>query len=190
MVTQSIVDEDIRMISEQISDKCKELVKPTKVLRIAFLYPSMLIVGYLIAFLYVKLTYTPYVNSFGDLVSFSNAMSAEVATTCFGILFALIIGFVLYGPVLVYLSLPEKIRNASLVISSIRGTCIKTIAIVTSLNWGVAILGATVNTTFLCLSPAMILISIFVTQFVVNAEIARYGLGAVMGKINKVLRNI
>ena len=121
----------------------------------------MIIVGYVISLFYLKLIYSPYVDSCGNMIYFSNVMSAEVATNCFGGIFALIMGFALYSPALAYLSVPEKVRKASFVISSLRGTCIKTIAIMISINWIIAILGVVVNTIFLCLAPAMILISVF-----------------------------
>ncbi|EAW2151952.1 hypothetical protein R7652_004108 [Salmonella enterica] len=188
MVTQTIVNKDIQMILEHLSDNSKELVKPFAALQVAFFFPVMIIVGYLMALFYVKLTYSPYVDSFGNMVYFSNAMSAEVATSCFGGVFALIMGFALYGPSLAYLSVPEKVRIASFVISSLRNTCIKTVSIMVGINWIIAILGAMVNTIFLCLAPAMILISIFVVQWVINSEITRYGFSVVLNKLKNLAR--
>lgn len=190
MVTQANVIEDIRVVSENLSDTTKELVKPSYALMWAFFFPVVIIAGYLIALAYVKLTYIPYVNAFGDMVYFSNAMSAEIATNLFGVLFAIVVGGALYGPALAYLSVPEKIRNTSLVISSLRKTCKKTVATLIGLNWCISLLGATVNTIFLCAAPAMILLSVFITQFVINSEVTRFGFASVIDKLNKIVKKI
>lgn len=190
MVTQANINEDMRMVSENLSDANKELVKPMQALKLSFAFPATIIAGYLVALIYVKLTYTPYVNGFGDIVTFSNALSAEIATNSFGVLFAIAMGIALYGPALAYLSVPDKIRKTSLILSSLRGTCMKTVAVLVGLNLCIALMGATVNTIFLCVAPAMVLLSVFIVQVVVNSEITRYGFGAVLNKLNKIVKKI
>ena len=190
MVTQANVNDDIRMVSENLSEGNRALVRPIDALKTAFSFPTTIIAGYLIALAYSKAVYTPHVDGFGDIVPFSTFMSAEIATTCFGVLFALILGFSLYGPALAYLSVPEKIRRDSLVISSLRNTGKKTVMLLILINWCVALMGVLVNSIFLCAAPAMLLLSVFITQWVINSEATRYGFASVLEKLNSMLKKM
>lgn len=58
------------------------------------------------------------------------------------------------------------------------------------LNWLFSLLGVMVSTVFLCAAPAMLLMSLFITQMVINAEVARYGFSAVLDKLNKLVKKI
>ena len=190
MITQANINEDLRMVSENLSDTSQQLVKPIHALKLSFFFPVSIVVGYLIALIIVKIQYVPYMNSFGDVVTFNDAMSAELATNGFALLFSVIMGFALYGPALAYLTVPEKVRDGSIIISSLRRTCKKTVVFMIVLNWLVSLLGVMVSTVFLCAAPAMLLMSLFITQMVINAEVARYGFSAVLDKLNKLAKKI
>lgn len=190
MLTQANVNDDIRMVSEHLSEANRALVRPLEALKAAFFFPAIIIVGYIVALAYTKITYTPYVDGFGNVVSFSRSMGAEIATNCFGMLFAVIIGLSLYGPSLAYLSVPEKVRRDSLILSSLRSTGRKAAIVLVLINWCVALMGVLINSIFLCASPAMLLLSIFFIQWIINSEITRYGFSTVLEKLNKVLKKI
>ena len=94
-----------------------------------------------------------------------------------------------YSSVLVYLSIPEDIRNRSIIITSIRST-VKKMALViwgsaTLLSlvgiitdWGILLAGSV---------PALLFISIFVTNGYLGLQSARYGLGPLMSTANKMM---
>lgn len=94
-----------------------------------------------------------------------------------------------YSTVLIYLSIPENIRNRSIIITSIKST-VKKMALVL---WGSAVLLSIVGLIFdwgTLLGgsvPAILFVSIFVTNGYLGIQSARYGLGPLMSTANKMM---
>lgn len=94
-----------------------------------------------------------------------------------------------YSTVLVYLSIPEDIRNRSTLITSLRSTVKKIVlylwgsATLLSLvgmisDWGILLAGSI---------PAVLFISIFVTNGYLGIQSTRYGLGPLMSTASKMM---
>ncbi|EOW6430015.1 hypothetical protein ACOZVK_003791 [Cronobacter sakazakii] len=190
VITQDNVNDDIRMISDSLTANGKVLVRPIAALKVAFFLPMTILAGYLLAMSWLAMTYTPYTNAFGDVITFGRAMSAEIATVGFCTLFALFIGVALYGPSLAYLSVPEKTRIDSVVITSLRKTGMKLVTGILVINWTVALLACLVDSTFICASPFILLLSVFLLQWVISAEVTRYGMSSLMTKLTKLAKKI
>ncbi|MEB6622667.1 hypothetical protein [Enterobacter roggenkampii] len=94
-----------------------------------------------------------------------------------------------YSSVLVYLSIPEDIRDRSIIITSIRST-VKKMALIL---WGSATLLSLVGIISDCgillagSVPAFLFISIFVINGYLGIQSARYGLGPLMSTANKIM---
>lgn len=113
VITQNDVGNDIKMITESLSDKNRPLVSPVSALKIAMLWPGLSLLGYIAAIAWITLTSPPVNDAWGDPVNIVRDFSLGYAFTGVTIVFGLAIGAGMYGPALFYLTIPESIRGQS-----------------------------------------------------------------------------
>jgi len=189
VITQNDAGNDIKMITDSLSDKNRPLVAPLAALKVAMLWPGLCLMGYLISLILVLVTYTPVFNSFGDPVSFGSDYGMGLAAFALTIAFALAIGAGMYGPALLYLTIPEDIRSKSLVISNMKMLVKKLGAFFIICNFMLAV-AVYFYRDLMVASPLLLLFSFIIMQGILSAEMTRYGIAPLMKKMVSLARKI
>lgn len=189
VITQNDVGNDVKLITDSLADKNRPLVAPVAALKIAMLWPGLCLMGYLSALLWVLMTYTPVFNSFGDPVSLGSDYGMGLAASALTIAFALAIGAGMYGPALLYLTIPEKIREQSLVISNMKKLVQKVGLFFILCNFMLAV-AVCFYRDLIVASPLLLLFSFIIMQGIISAEMTRYGIAPIMKKMVSLARKI
>jgi hypothetical protein len=186
---------EIAEIISGISGDERPVTSPKQAFQIVAIYPAMMLLTVTMIWFafYVSVIQAGdnsglglkfYLEAAQLVMGYGGWISLGV-TTVVAIFFILIN----YSSVLIYLSIPEDIRNRSIIITSIRST-VKKMALVL---WGSAILLSIVGIIFdwgILLAgsvPAVLFVSIFVTNGYLGIQSARYGLGPLMSTANKMI---
>lgn len=186
---------EIAEIISGISGDERPVTSPKQAFQIVAIYPAMMLLTVTLMWFafYVSVIRAGdnsglglkfYLEAAQLVMGYGGWISLGV-TTVVAIFFILIN----YSTVLIYLSIPENIRNRSIIITSIKST-VKKMALAL---WGSAVLLSIVGFildwgTLLAGSvPAILFVSIFVTNGYLGIQSARYGLGPLMSTTNKMM---
>lgn len=189
-ITRNDINQDISLLTNSLSDNELPLVSPGSALKLSMVFPFSFISIYTMAICWRWYFFVPKEDAFGYSRTFIESMSSELGFAAFGVLCALIIGASLYGPSLLYLSIPSHVREKSLVINKMKSLIRKMAAIVMLANLIIAVIGATWFAEVIAAAPFAIMLSFFLMQWVVSAEITRYGIGPVMKKLSSLVKKI
>lgn len=188
-ITQADVNKDIRMLADSIEDENRPLVNPVQALKISMLWPLSCAAVYAIAVSWAIYNFTPHIDHFDNMTTLTGEYGFVLAACSLAILFCLFIGASLYGPALAYLSLSEEARDKSLIIRRLKKVTLKVGGFFLLCNLGIAVLSIKFPSV-LVISPFSIIVSFLITQGVVGAEAARYGISSIFGKVNKLANKI
>ncbi|EHV9142496.1 hypothetical protein K1K55_004074 [Salmonella enterica] len=189
VITQNDVKNDLHMLVGSINDGSKQLAKPIEALKISMLWPLSSVAGYLLSMLWLSITYQSYVNHFDNVVTLLDEYGFAIGFGAISIVFSLFIGFALYGQAIAYLSLGKEARDNSIIIDKLKRLISKLGFLTFFANVLLAV--ATIYIPDLLVgAPLMLMFSFIVMQMIISAEISRYGLGVVLGKINKIVEKL
>lgn len=188
IITQNDVNNDLNMLAKSIEHTNRPLVSPLQALRISAIWPMICMAAYMIALAWIILTFKVPNDPFFDAVNpYLHYLGVNLAASLLSLIFAMGIMVGLYGPSLAYLSIPKDIRDKSLVIKRLKHV-IKRLGIITiACNMLLAVFSLFYPIA-ICASPLMLVISFLVMQMIVSAEIARYGMSSVMGKLAGMMK--
>lgn len=189
VITQNDVGNDIKMITDSLSDKNRPLVAPVAALKIAMLWPGLCLLAYLTAFILVIISYPPVYDAWGDPVSIFWDYSFGFAAMGLTVAFGLAIGAGMYGPALFYLTIPDAVRNQSLIISSMKKLVKKVGLFFIFCNLALAV-AACFYRELMAASPLLLLFSFIIMQGILSAEMTRYGIAPLMKKMVSLARKI
>lgn len=112
------------------------------------------------------------------------------AIPVYGSLLIAFVQVIMFAPqIAIYHSLPSNVRAQSLVMGALKSVARKCLLIML----GLVLLANIVSIFFpmmLFATPVIMLLSIFVFNYIIGFEIAKYGLGPVIQKISKVLEKV
>lgn len=189
VITQADVNNDIRMLAESIEDDRRVLVSPLHALKLSMLWPLSCAVVYAIAISWIAYDFAPHVDHFDNMTTLTGEYGFVIAASAIAIVFSLLIGVSLYGPALAYLSLSKEAREKSLIIGRLKKISFKMGLFFFLCNLAVAIVSFKIPYV-LAVSPAALIISFLIMQGVIGAEMTRYGMSTVFGKLNKLAKKI
>jgi len=189
VITQNDVGNDIKMITDSLSDKNRPLIAPVAALKIAMLWPGLCLLGYLSAFAWIISTYVPVYDVYGDPVSIFWDYSFGFASLSVTVIFGLAIGAGMYGPALFYLTIPETIRDQSLIISHMKKLAKKLGVFFILCNLALA-LAVCFYSELMVASPFLLMFSFIIMQGILSAEMTRYGIAPLMKKMVSLARKI
>lgn len=189
VITQNDVGNDIKMITDSLSDKNRPLIAPVAALKIAMLWPGLCLLGYLSAFVWIISTSVPVYDVYGDPVSIFRDYSFGFVFTGLAVVFGLAFGAGLYGPALFYLTIPEVIREQSLIISHMKNLAKKLGVFFILCNFSLA-LAACFYRELMVASPFLLMFSFIIMQGILSAEMTRYGIAPLMKKMVSLARKI
>lgn len=190
VITQNDVNNDLNMLTSELAGQNRQLVSPVAALKLSMAWPMVCVSAYAISLaVSVMLFKTPDDPFFSGLNPYFHYMGADLAAGAISLFFALAIGFGLYGPAMAYLSIPKEVRQKSLIISRLKKTAAKMAVITAGCNFVLAIISLFYSAA-ICAAPIMLLVTFLVMQGVMSAEITRYGMSTVIGKVSKLLKKI
>ncbi|EAY5808099.1 hypothetical protein AB0T78_003945 [Salmonella enterica] len=189
MITQTDVNNDIRMLAESIEDSKRPLISPLQALKLSMLLPLSCAAVYAIAVTWTIYSFVPHIDHFDNMTTLTGEYGGVLAASALALFFSLMIGISLYGPALVYLSLSKEVRDKSLIIGHFKKIIRKLTLLFLFCNITVAVVSLEVPWV-LVLSPLAIFVPFLIMQGVISAEMARYGIGPVLGKLTKLARKI
>lgn len=174
-LTQGDIKSDLNKIINCLSKDDTPLASPLRALKISALYPFGALLINALGGAYVYLHREPIVEIIVGLAAM--------------LFFAVIMTAVFYGNVLVYLSLPVKARNDSLVVNSLQKTYKKLLMGGLLMNLIVTVIACT-NLKMAIAVPVVFMIGFLLIQAVIGLEMTRYGVGAVMEKAAALIKKI
>ncbi|QEM94325.1 hypothetical protein FEI17_27235 (plasmid) [Kosakonia radicincitans] len=189
LVTQADVNNDLRMLIQNIEDDSKPLVNPKSALKISMVWPLSCVLCYVVAMLFIALKFEPYIDHFDNQVTVLKEYGFVFIFGGMSILFSLFIGAALYGPALAYLTLSKEVRESSIIISQLKKLVIKLGRFFFLSNLGLAIISLWIP-ELLVAAPFLIMFSFLIMQGIVSAEATRYGVAPVIGKLTKLAKKI
>lgn len=189
VITQNDVGNDIKMITDSLSDKNRPLVAPVAALKIAMLWPGMCLLGYLAALIWIISTYEPRYDAYGDTVTIFREFGLGFAFSGGALVLALILGAGLYAPALFYLSIPQRVRHSSLIINRLKKTAYRVGGFFIALNLLLA-MAACFYRELMVASPFLLMFSFIIMQGILSAEMTRYGVAPLMKKMVSLARKI
>lgn len=189
VITQSDVNEDLRMLVQDIEDDSRPLVRPVKALKLSMAWPLSCALCYAIVIILVAIKFEPYVNHFDNKVNVINEYGFAFLFGGMSIFFALFIGAMLYGPMLAYLTLSQSVRNKSIIINRFKSLVIKLGRFFFICNLSLAVICIWIP-DLLVASPFVFMFSFLIMQGIVSAEATRYGVGSFMSKLTKLSKKI
>lgn len=181
VITHNDVNKDIQMLMSSVDDGDRALPSPSQALKCSFFFPltclSFYVLVFIVNFLFVSDGSDP------DFITLSlGALGAAFV-------FSLFIGFIIYPQALAYFTLQEDVRGRSLILSRLSSLIRKVAFYLIALNFLLA-LSSIVFPYALMGAPVLIMLSFFVLNGVIGSEIARYGMGAVLEKMNSLVKKI
>lgn len=189
VITQNDVGNDIKMITDSLSDKNRPLVAPLAALKIAMFWPGLCLLAYLSAFAWIIFTSVPVYTNHGDPVSIFSDYSFGFASIGVTVAFGLAIGAGMYGPALFYLTIPEAVRGQSLIIRNMKKLVKKVGAFFIICNLALAV-AACFYRELMAASPLLLMFSFIIMQGILSAEMTRYGIAPLMKKMASLARKI
>lgn len=189
VITQNDVGNDIKMITDSLSDKNRPLVAPVAALKIAMFWPGLCLLAYFTAFIWIIISYPPVYDVYGDPVSIFWDFSLGFAFMGLTVAFGLAIGAGMYGPALFYLTIPKTIRDQSFIIKHMKKLAKKLGVFFILCNFALA-LAACFYRELMVASPFLLMFSFIIMQGILSAEMTRYGVAPLMKKMVSLARKI
>lgn len=189
VITQNDVGNDIKMITDSLSDKNRPLVAPLAAMRVAMFWPGLCLLAYLSAFIWVIISYPLGYDAWGDPVSIFRGYSFGFAAMGLTVAFGLAIGAGMYGPALFYLTVPEAVRGQSLIIRNMK-KLVKKVGLFFILCNNMLAVAVCFYRELIVASPFLLLLSFIIMQGILSAEMSRYGIAPLMKKMVSLARKI
>ncbi|HEY3591473.1 MAG TPA: hypothetical protein VGL07_15650 [Buttiauxella sp.] len=185
-ITRNDINNDIKMLSDSVADMDRPLVSPRKALKLALFWPGICVLGYTVAVVWMIVTFVPSHN-FG-MLSISGLVG-NFFVAAIGALFALGFGLGFYGPALMYLTIPEDIRNKSIIITRLKRLAKKVWTFFLVCHFALALFSCFYRDAIYGMIP-LVFLSFFITQSIISAEIGRYGIAPAMEKMVSLARKV
>lgn len=177
------------MLTESIDDFNRPLISPLHALKLSMILPLSCAAVHVLAVMWAVYSFVPHIDHFGNMTTLTGEYGFILAASSLTLVFALFIGMALYGPTLTYLSLSKEARAKSQIIGRLKKIVSK-FAMIAFLCNVVLALASLKAPWALVLSPIAIMIPFLILQAVVSAEIARYGIGPILGKLKGISQKI
>lgn len=191
VITRNDINNDMKILSDSISDMDRPLVSPGKALKLALFWPSICVLGYAVAIVWMIVTFTPMHDVFGNSIDMlsGRGLGGNLAVAAFGTIFAFGFGFGFYGPALMYLTIPEDVRTKSIIITRIKRIATKVWGFFLVCHFALALFSCFYRDAIYGMIP-LVFLSFFITQSIISAEIGRYGIAPAMEKMVSLARKI
>lgn len=189
VITPKDVDADLSMLMQSIQDKNRPLANPWQALKLSMLWPLSCASSYIAAVVWVIYSYKPYVNHFDRVVSVFDEYGIGIGFASVSVLMALLIGAGLYSNALIFLSVESDVRSKSIIFSRVKNLVVKLGSFFFILNFGLAVMAAHYP-DLLVGAPFMFMTSVLIICFVINSEIARYGMPSLLAKLSRLVKKI
>lgn len=189
MITQADVNNDIRMLAESIEDYNRPLISPLHALKLSMLLPLSCAAVYALAVMWTVYSFVPHIDHFDNMTTLTGEYGFILAASSLALVFSLFIGMALYGPALAYLSLSKEARAKSLIIGRLKKIVSKFAVFFFLCNTSVAVISVEAPWV-LVLSPVAIMLPFLIMQTVVSAEMTRYGIGPILGKLKSISQKV
>jgi hypothetical protein len=177
------VNNDIKMLSDSMADINSPLIPTGKVFRLAMLWPGLCISGYAIAVGLMVANFKAPSNQLYDVPDpLLHYLCTNLVAGALCALFAIFLGVGLYGPALMYLTIPEKVRNKSIIITMLRKKITRIGCFFLFCNLALAMVACFYRDVIYC-APVLMMMSFFIMQWIVSAELMRYGIAPFMKKM-------
>jgi len=186
-LTVAKINADISMITDGFSSGDRVIPSPAKLLKASVLVPAIAVV---LSFLSIL---TVYVSVYGSEISLagyweyliSEGWAVILPTALVGVFFS----FMIYGNLVVYLTVPKGVRAKSILFSHIRKLAQRTVAIFIILMIFAALL-AGLKPWLAFGVPALEVALLFVLNLVIGAEVNRLGVGLLIEKLSTLIKSI
>jgi len=190
-ITQNDINNDIKMLSDNISDMNRPLVSSGKALKLALFWPGIYVLGYAVAVVWMIVTFVPVHDLVGNTMYLldGGGLGGNLIAAAFGTVFGFGFGFGFYGPALMYLTIPEDIRNKSIIIARLKKIVIKAGRFFLICHFALALFTCFFRDAIYGM-PVLVILSFFITQSIISAEIGRYGIAPAMEKMVSLARKI
>lgn len=191
ILTQNDINNDIKMLSDSVTDIHRPLVSSGEALKLALFWPGICVLCYAMVTILMVLNFVPSPDAYGDPISLLSAdgLYGNFAAVAVGTVFALGIGFGFYGPALMYLTIPEDIRNKSIIINRLKKIVKKVGGFFLVCHFALALFACFYRDAIYGM-PVLVILSFLITQGIISAEIARYGVAPAMKKMVSLARKI
>lgn len=190
ILTQNDINNDIKMLSDSVTDIHRPLVSPGKALKLALFWPGICVLSYAVAVIWMVVKFIPPDEPFfASLSPYIHYLGGNFAAAAVGTVFALGIGLGFYGPALMYLTIPEDIRNKSIIINRAKRIVKKVGGFFLVCHFALALLTCFISDAIYGM-PVLVMLSFFITKGIISAEIARYGVAPAMKKMVSLARKI
>jgi hypothetical protein len=191
IITQNDINNDIKILSDSIADMNRPLVSSGKALKLALFWPGICMLGYAVAVVWMIVTFVPVHDLVGNTMYLLDigGLGGNLFVAAIGALFALGFGLGFYGPALMYLTIPEDIRNKSIIITRLKRLAKKVWTFFLMCHFALALFSCFYRDAIYGMIP-LVFLSFFITQGIISAEIARYGVAPAMEKMVSLVRKI
>ncbi|MGE9553659.1 hypothetical protein ACQPT2_21280 [Erwinia amylovora] len=186
-LTQSEVRKDAELIFKSVQDDASHMPSALQALKISSLFPLACLASYALSMVWIVISFSPPDDMWINPII--HYLGGVLAFGAFTVILTLVLIATFYGPSLVYLAIPEKVRDSSAILLKIKRLSRNFGGVLTFVNFLYAVVCAFYPSAFYG-APFLLLMSYIVFQLVINAELVRYGIAPLMEKISSLLKKI
>lgn len=184
-MTNNDVTREIEFIFENLSNGENSIPSPFEALKISAVFPVTCLAFYAISLSYIVYSFVPpddvwinpVIHYLGGLLAFG----------CFTLILSLAIVAMLYGPSMLFVSIPRDVRSKSILLNKLSGFYRRSCAVFITIN-GVYALFVGFYPNAFYVAPFVFLLSYLIMQGMISAELTRYGLSSVIRKLRSLIR--
>lgn len=183
----SEINADISMITGSFSSDHRVIPSPSKVFRVSLLFPMLAV---MLSFVSISMVYMSFYSDINSIYGYwdyflSEGWAVTVPTAIIGLVFA----FMTYNNIIMYMAIPEDVREKSLIFSHLRKVIKRTFVFFVGLMILSVILSGFIS-WFAFGIPALEFALFLVLNMIVGMEINRLGAGLALEKISNLIKKI
>lgn len=186
-LTNIEVKKDLELIFSNLNNAENSVPSPIGAVKVSAVFPMLSLLCYALSLGYIVATFTPpddvwvspIIHYLGGILAFSG----------FTLILALAIVAMFYTPSLVFLSIPENIREKSILASKFAKTFKNLSIVFIAINAMFAVVCAFIPDAFYG-APVVLLMSYLIMQAMISSEMTRYGMSAAIEKLSKLVNKI
>ena len=175
VLTNDDVKKDIVTITERLGDGAHTIANPLTALNLSSIYtlPCTVLHAAITIFIYATISNSSVVL-WGFLIIAS---------------FSFVVTLTQYTNALMYLAIPESVRRESIILSRIKKVYLRTVLMSITANI-LTVLLFFFTREYLLAIPIVFIAGFLLNQVVLNTEITRYGIGALLHKTATLIKRI
>lgn len=186
-LTMANVDADISMLMDGFSSDKRFIPSVSKLLKISTFTPFL---AGVLSFISVIAVYFSVYQERASLKGFWDFFTSEgwvvVAPT---VIVGLLFSFMTYTNLMVYMTVPDSLRNKSIILNHLKKVAQRTVTVFLMLMALSALLSGVYSWMAFAI-PGLLFILFFAVNLVVGAEINRLGAGLALKKISELINKI